>query len=336
MIRMALVGTGFIARVHAASIRGLPNARLAAVVSSSGEKGAKFAEEFGARLYPSLEALFAAGEIDAVDICTPTCLHADMVVAAAAAGKHVLCEKPIALSLAEADRMTKAVEKSGVEAMIGHTMRFWPEYVRTKELIDSGAMGRPLSASCERLAAMPDWHKGGWAFDEKKGGGASIDLHIHDLDYLIWIFGNPRSVHSLGVHNEKLGGFYHISSCIEFDGGTSATAVGGWGFTGSFPFTAGFRILCEKGSVEWTMRAGKNIEERFQKPKVAVYRQDGTTEELTVSGDDAYALECRYFVDCLEKGREIESATLKDARKALALALAATESAAKRKTVAIR
>jgi len=336
MIKVALVGTGFIAKVHAASIRSLPNARLSAVVSSSGEKGARFAEEFGARLYPNLDSLFARGEVDAVDICAPTCLHADMVIAAAVAGKHILCEKPIALSLGEADRMIRDVEKSRVKAMIGHTIRFWPEYVRTKELIDSGELGKPLSASCERLAAMPDWHKGGWAFDASKSGGASIDLYINDLDYLIWIFGEPRSVHAHGVHDAKLGGFYHISSSIEFAAGSSAAAaIGGWGFTGSFPFTAGFRILCEKGAVEWTMRAGKNIEERSQKP-VTVYRQDGTTGELKVSGEDAYALECKYFVDCLEKGRSIESATLKDARKALVLALAATESARKKKTVVIR
>ena len=225
MMRIALVGTGFIAKVHAASIRNLPNARLTAVVSASGEKGSKFAEEFGAKLYPSLDSLFESGEVDAVDICTPTYLHADMVVAAAAARKHILCEKPIALSLKDADRMIRAVEQNRVKAMVGHTLRFWPEYVATKEILDSGELGKPLSASCERLAAMPDWHKGGWGFDARKSGGASVDLHIHDLDYLIWIFGNPRSVHALGVWDEKLGGFYHISSCIEFAGGTSATAM---------------------------------------------------------------------------------------------------------------
>jgi predicted dehydrogenase len=336
VIRIALVGTGFIAKVHAASIRSLPNARLTAVVSSSAEKGLNFAREFGAKLYPSLGSVLAGGDVDAVDICTPTYLHADMVVAAAAAGKHILCEKPIALSLTDADRMIKAVEKNGVKAMSGHALRFWPEYVKTKEILDSGELGKPLSASCERLAATPDWHKGGWGFDVKKGGGASVDLHIHDLDYLIWIFGNPRSVHSLGVHDEKLGGTYHISSCVEFDGGKYATAVGGWGFTASFPFTAAFRILCEKGSVEWMFRAGKNIEERSQKAMVAVYRQDGTTRELSVSGEDAYYLECKYFVDGLEKGQDIAIATLTDARKALALALAATESANRKETVFIR
>jgi UDP-N-acetylglucosamine 3-dehydrogenase len=337
VIQIALVGTGFIAKVHAESIRKLPNARLAAVVSSDRERGTQFAAKYGATVYPSLDALLAAGgDVDAVDICAPTYLHADMVEAAAAARKHILCEKPIALSLNDADRMIRAVEKNAVKSMIGHTLRFWPEYAKTKEIIDRGDLGKPLSAFCERLAATPDWHKGNWGFDTKKSGGASVDLHIHDLDYLIWIFGDPRVVNARGVYDERLGGFYHINSCIEFAGGTSATAIGGWGFGGSFPFTAAFRVLCEKGSIEWIFRAGKNIEERSHTAKLTIYGQDGKTVEPSVSGEDAYYLECKYFVDCLDQGRNIEIGTLRDSRTALALALAATESARKKKTVTIR
>lgn len=336
MINMALVGTGFIGKVHAESIKRLPNAKLTAVVSGSGEKGAAFAKEYGAKVYPNLEALFAEGDADAVDICAPTCLHADMAIAAASAGKHVLCEKPIALTLADADRMIKAVAKYKVKAMVGHTMRFWPEYVKAKEIIESGELGKPLNAFCERLAATPDWHKGGWGFDERKSGGASVDLHIHDLDYLIWLFGTPRSVSALGVYDKNLGGVYHINSCIEFACGTSASVIGGWGFSSTFPFTMSFRIFCEKGTVEWLFRAGKNIEERSRKAKLTVYKKDGTTSEPSVGDDDAYFLECKYFVDCIEGGKDIEIATLADARKALNLALAATESVKKKKMTAVR
>jgi predicted dehydrogenase len=333
MARVALVGTGFIGEVHANAYSGIENGELAAVISTSKERGPAFAKKHGANYYPNLPEAVKKEKLDCVDICTPTNVHADMVVEAAELGLHVLCEKPLALTLADVDRMIEAVRRNGVKGMAGHTLRFWPEYVKAKEIVDSGELGQPLHAFCTRLAATPDWHKNGWGMNEKAGGGASVDLHIHDLDFLIWLLGKPKLVNAVGVNDARLGGVSHISTSISFAAGPTAVAEGGWAFSSSFPFTMAFRVLCEKGTVEWTFRAGKNIENRADKAKVFVYKNDGTTEVLDVPDADAYTVQCRYFVDCVDANREIENATLQDGRNALELALAATRSAKELRTV---
>jgi len=335
MIKVAIVGAGFIGNVHANSYNQIDNADVIAIVDSVEEKGKKLAKQFNANFYTDIDGLLKREDIDSVDICTPTFMHADMVKKVASAGKHVFCEKPIALSLKEADDMIETARKNNVKAMSGHVIRFWPEYVKAKEIVDSGQLGEPLHAFCERLAVTPDWHEGNWGFNEKYSGGASVDLHIHDLDYLIWLFGKPALVKAQGVYNEKLGGLVHIATNIEFENGKSGLAEGGWGFSGSFPFTMVLRILCEKGSIEWTFRAGKNIEERSQKANLIVYKSDGSIDEPKVEQEDGYLLECKYFIDCLEDNKDIEIATLEDGRNALELALAATKSAKEGKTIKI-
>jgi predicted dehydrogenase len=333
MVKVAVIGTGFIGEVHAKSYKQIENCSIAAIVSTTEEKGKRFAADFGALYFASLDDLIADGEVDCVDICTPTYLHADTAVAAAQAGKHILCEKPLALSLNDADRIMRAVRENNVRAMTGHTIRFWPEYAKAKEIIESGELGKPLHAFCERLAATPDWHKNSWVFNEELSGGAALDLHIHDLDYLIWLFGKPKLVSAEGVYNEKLGGVAHITTNIEFENGVSGFAEGGWAFSGTFPFTMVLRILCEKGTVEWTFRAGKNIEERSKKTNLIVYKDDGSILEPDVEEEDAYYRQCKYFIDCLDNDRPVENATLEDGRNALTLALAATKAAKKGKTI---
>ncbi len=256
-----------------------------------------------------------------------------MVLRCAEAGKHILCEKPLALTLRDVDKMIKAVRAHKVKAMAGHTLRFWPEYIKAKEIVDSGELGKPLHAFCQRLASTPDWHKNNWDFSEDKGGGASVDLHIHDLDYLIWLFGQPKLVSAAGVYKPDLGGVSHIGTNIVFQNGVTGFAEGGWTFKGAFPFTMALRILCEKGTIDWILRAGKNIEERSQKMSLRIYKEDGSVEEPEVEEEDPYFLECKYFIDCIDGDKPIENATFEDGRNALELALAATKAAKEQKQV---
>ncbi len=336
MVKIAVVGAGFIGEVHAKSLQKVENAEITAVVSSREKEGKEFADKYGARLYPDLDSVLEEGDIECVDLCTPTFTHEEMTIKSAEAGKHILCEKPLALSVKEIDRMIAAVKANGVKAMSGHTMRFWPEYVKGMEIIESGQLGKPLHAFGQRLAATPDWHKNNWDFNEKLGGGASIDLHIHDLDVLLWIFGRPVKVSAMGVYNPDLGGVAHITTNVEFSGGGVGFAEGGWIFKGAFPFTMVFRVLCEKGTVEWIFRAGKNIEERASRTNLIVYKADGTVEEPEVPDEDAYYRECKYFIDCVEQDKEIEIATFEQGREAVRLALAATQSAKQNKIIKIK
>lgn len=333
MVKVAIAGAGFIGRIHANCYKHISNANVVAVVDSIEGKSKKLAKQFDASFYSNLNDLLKNEDIDCVDICAPTFLHAGMVKEVANAGKHVFCEKPIALSLEEADEMIKIVKRNKVKAMVGHVLRFWPEYVKSKELIDSGELGDPLYAFCERLAVTPDWHENKWGLNKKYSGGVSIDLHIHDLDYLIWLFGRPHLIKSQGVYNPKLGDLVHIATSIEFKNGKSGLAEGGWGFIGNFPFTMVLRILCEKGVVEWIFRAGRNVEKRAQKSNLTVYKNDGSIHTLEVDQTDSYLLECKYFIGCIDNDLPIEKATLEDGRRALELALAAMKSAKERKVI---
>ncbi|MBL7123427.1 MAG: Gfo/Idh/MocA family oxidoreductase [Actinobacteria bacterium] len=333
MVNIAIIGAGFMGKTHAVAHREIDNSNIIAIVDRVEEKGKKLAEEFNAKFYLDIDNLLKDESIDAVDICVPTFVHKDLAIKAANAGKHILCEKPLTLSLEDADEMIEAVERNKVKAMVGHVLRFWPEYIKIREIVNSGKLGESLFGFCERILVPPDWFEENWGLNEKNSGGVPLDLHIHDLDYLIWVFGKPSIVSAQGVYNPKLGGIVHITTNIEFENGKSGFAEGGWGFTGDFPFTMVVRILCESGSIEWIFRAGKNIEERAQSAEVTIYEKDKSAYTIEVDQTDAYFLECKYFVDCIMNDNPIEKATFKDGRASLELALAARESAKEKKIV---
>lgn len=330
MIKVALIGIGYIGNAHLSALKQIGNAQLTAIVDYHEENGRKAAHENNAKYFKNIDELLKSDDIDCVDICVPTFAHAELAVKAANAGKHVLCEKPLTLSLNDADEMINAVKKNNVKAMTGHVLRFWPEYVKIKEVIDSGYLGRPLNAFCERLAVTPDWQIGAWDKSEKFSGGAAIDLHIHDLDLLIWLFGRPEIVKANGIltpENPKEGGFSHIFTSAQFGNGEAGFAEGGWSFKGSFPFTMAVRVLCEKGTIEWIFRAGKNIEERSQAANIKIYCNDGSTETIEVKQEDPFFKELSYFFDCIENDRQIQKATFEDGKASLEFALAAIKSA---------
>ncbi|HHT79109.1 MAG TPA: Gfo/Idh/MocA family oxidoreductase [Actinobacteria bacterium] len=330
MIKVALIGIGYIGNAHLSALKQIGNAQLTAIVDYHEENGRKAAQENNAKYFKNIDDLLKNADIDCVDICVPTFAHAELAIKAANAGKHILCEKPLALSLNDADDMINAAKQNNVKAMTGHVLRFWPEYVKIKEIIDSRYLGRPLNAFCERLAVTPDWQVGAWDKSEKFSGGAAIDLHIHDLDLLIWLFGKPEIVKANGIltpENPKEGGFSHIFTSAQFRNGEAGFAEGGWSFKGSFPFTMVVRVLCEKGTIEWVFRAGKNIEERSQAANIKIYSNDGSTETIEVKQEDPFFRELSYFFDCIENDRQIRKATFEDGKASLEFALAAIKSA---------
>lgn len=330
MIKAALIGIGYIGHAHLSALQQISNVKIAAIVDFNEENGKKIASENDAEYFKNIDELLKNSDVDFVDICVPTFTHAEIAIKAANAGKHVLCEKPLTLSLDDADRMIEAVKNNNVKAMTGHVLRFWPEYVKIKEIIDSGYIGKPLNAFCERICITPDWQVGAWDKNEKFSGGAAIDLHIHDLDFLIWLFGRPEIVKASGMltpENPKEGGLSHIFTSAQFKNGKVGFAEGGWSFKGAFPFTMAIRVLCEKATIEWIFRAGKNIEERDQAANIKIYGNDGSTEIIEVTQSDPFFNELSYFINCIEKDEPVRKATFEDGRASLEFALAAIKSA---------
>jgi predicted dehydrogenase len=335
MIKIGIVGAGFIGKIHANMCNKIKNASVVATVDKVERKAKDLANKFNTKFYSDIDMLLDNENVDVVAICTPTYLHAEMVKKVANAKKNIFCEKPLTLSMKKADEMVEIVKKNKIKAMVGQVLRFWPEYVKIKDIIESGNLGKPLHAFCERLCVVPDWTEDRWNIKEELSGGAALDLQIHDLDYLIYLFGKPSIVKSQGVYNPNLGGWAHMSTTTIFESGQCGLVNAGWIAKGEFPFTVSLRVFCENGVIEWIFRAGKNIEERMQQIPITIYKSDGSVYTEKVRQIDPYYLEWEYFIDCLENDKDISNATFEDARIALKLALASIESAKNMKVVRI-
>jgi UDP-N-acetylglucosamine 3-dehydrogenase len=196
-VRLAVIGAGLVAqRAHLPAYAAGAEAEVIALVSGRPETAERVAAQFGIpRVLRSWEEAVADPSIDAVDICTPNHLHAPIAVAAARAGKHVLVEKPMALSVAEADAMIAAARAAGVVLMVAHNLRFMPIYETIKRLVDEGTLGRLLAVRGAFMHAGPDEYWGAtsdWFWrPEQAGGGALLDMGIHLIDLVRWFVGRP-------------------------------------------------------------------------------------------------------------------------------------------------
>jgi predicted dehydrogenase len=190
-MRVGIAGAGMMGEVHAAAWRNA-GAILTGCVSMRSTQSADLAQRFGMASYPSYEELI--NNVDIVDICTPTEAHKSMVVEAAAAGKHVVCEKPIALTVRDAREMIDACAAAGVRFFICMVVRFFPQYRLAKELVVQGRVGKIGVLRLKRMAYPPTKPVENWYVDEARSGGMVLDLMIHDFDYARWLAGEAERV----------------------------------------------------------------------------------------------------------------------------------------------
>jgi predicted dehydrogenase len=190
-VRVGLVGSQFVSTIHAESLKRVPGAELFAVVSPTGDHAEQFARRHGVRHhFRDYRKFIEAPELDLVILGCPNDLHCEVTELAAAAGKHVACEKPLCMNLAEADRMIAACKKANVKLMYAEELCFTPKYVRLKRLLDEGALGRPY------LVKQSEKHDGphtAWFWDVKRsGGGVTLDMGCHAIEFFRWMLGKPR------------------------------------------------------------------------------------------------------------------------------------------------
>ncbi len=198
-LRWGLIGCGDIARKRVApALRDAPGSRLSAVSRRRPELAEEFARQFGAeKTYADWRDLLADPELDAVYVATPVSQHEEQTVAAAEAGKHALCEKPMALDVAACDRMIAAARANDVRLGVAYYRRFYPVRRRIAELIAGGALGKPVLAQInafERFDRKPDEPRS-WLLDRaQSGGGPMMDFGSHRIEVLLSLFGEPRAV----------------------------------------------------------------------------------------------------------------------------------------------
>jgi predicted dehydrogenase len=323
-MRIAILGAGFMGSTHARAFAQIEGVEVATIVATSPERGAPLAAELGATFTQSADDVYADPSIDGVSICLPTPWHREPTERAIAAGKHVLLEKPIALTLEDADALVDLSAKTDQIVMMAHVLRFWPEYVELAMRGLSGEFGAPVSAVAVRRQAFPAWSQ---LFSRPDlTGGAIIDMLIHDIDALNWLFGTPVAVATRGRKNPASGGWDQAQIMIEYAGGGSAVIDGGMLMPDSYRFTSSLQLLCERGAVEYDFRAGgRSLEEGEPTNRLTLFPETGSPEALSAEQVDPYLAECRYFVECIRAGVPADRATPADARVALAVALAARQ-----------
>lgn len=242
-VRIGLVGSGGMGKVHFVNCKEVAGAQVVALCSSSAQP-----EQWdNLPVYRSLSDMIAREQLDAVDICVPTYLHHDLVMQALEQGLDVICEKPIALSSAHAREMLDKAEAVGKHLYIAQVLQFTKEIQALHQLVESREYGDVLDASFERLSACPRWTAGGWLFDKEKSGLLPYDLHIHDLDIMVSLFGKPES---LSVHTCKGRGkdyAEHLRIAYHY-GKLQVNAEAAW-FNGDIPWTARWRVYFENAVV---------------------------------------------------------------------------------------
>jgi predicted dehydrogenase len=320
-MRIGILGSGFMGTTHARAYAKIPGVRIAAVSSRNLARAEKLAKEVGARATIDDRSIIDDPSIEAISITLPTHLHAEMTIAALKAGKHVLLEKPFALTAADCEDMIATEKETGRTLMVAHVLRFWGEYVSLVELVHSGKLGKPISAVAARLSQLPAWAD--WFLNPVWSGGAVLDLCIHDFDALNWLFGTPKSVYARGKQL-KPGLWNDIHALVDY-GDANGFVEGSEFMPQGYPFTAAMRVLCESGVIEFTFRAGGVSVEMGGGASLVVH-ETGKAYPLTAKPGDAYDNQASYFVDCMRKGIKPTLGTPEQARIAIATANAARRS----------
>jgi predicted dehydrogenase len=200
--------------------------------------------------YTDASALIAEAGVDLVDVCLPTYLHAHYTIEALEAGRHVLCEKPMALTLEDADRMVDASERAKRRLMIAQCVRFWPEYMHLRQVVREGTYGKLLSLNMYRIGGRPVWSPENWFLDPARSGGPIRDLHIHDVDYVHSLLGAPDRVQAVGRRSEPTGSYDVIHAVYSYDTGPQVHLHAGWSMA-QVPFQAGYDAWFERGFLRY-------------------------------------------------------------------------------------
>ncbi|HEV2127657.1 MAG TPA: Gfo/Idh/MocA family oxidoreductase, partial [Thermomicrobiales bacterium] len=248
-LRIAVLGAGFMGSTHARAYGTMDGVEVATICATSARRAEPLASELGCEWTEDIERTLADDSIDAVDICLPTPQHREATEAALRAGKHVLLEKPLALTMADAEAIVRAAETSNRVVMVAHVLRFWPEYVELKRIVDSGELGTPMYVNAVRRQPALNWMDAG-----PRGhltGGSLHDMLIHDFDAANWVLGKPDDAFARGDFNPANEAVDHAQVLVIYGSGTSATIEGGSMMPESYPFTSRFEVLCDNGAVEY-------------------------------------------------------------------------------------
>ncbi len=306
MIKIALVGFGGMGQVHFANYKKIQGCQVVATVNKS-PAGREKALEVGIAYYEDLETLLKNEEIDLVDICTPTYLHKTHVMKALEQGKHVMVEKPMALHIEDVLEMFAYAKEKGKQIYVAQVVQFTKETEVLRRFVESGELGLVLDGYFERVAGMPEWSQGNWLFDRHKSGVIPFDLHIHDLDLIISLFGSPQkySFTSSGGKEGEMKEQYRFT--YDFDD-FHLVAEAAW-YNVDFPFLARWRIYFERGLLVFD---GKNLTlyQKHLDPMVFDLSEEFVVSTgINLPPTGMFYRELSHFMECIKENRPSERVT---------------------------
>lgn len=336
-LKVGILGLGFMGKCHYGNYEKIKGVQVAAICDTdpvklsgdwsgiAGNIGAKGGQVdlTGISLYKNANALFADPEIDLIDITLPTYLHEEYAIAALAAGKHVICEKPMARTSAAAARIIAAAKRAQRQVFTAHCIRFWPEYAWLTEVVAKKKYGKLISAVFRRHSPLPTWGWENWLQDPKKSGLCALDLHIHDADFILHCFGTPKAIRSSGT-GFKSGRLDHVHTVYEYDGAL-ITAEGAWEYPTDYPFSMTFTAVFEKATV------ALHADGTFK-----IYPLKGKTADIKHPAGDGYFHELSEFVKCLRNNKPSTIITPEDARRSVRLIELEERSALTGKRIVVR
>jgi predicted dehydrogenase len=304
-LRGLIAGAGKMGYTHAAAYKKIKGVSIAGILDKDAGRASQFAAVFGGKPVTTWEEALRLSP-DFVDICLPTPFHKDAVLKCLQNGHDVICEKPLSTSLEDAMEIAGAVESSDRILMVAQVVRFWPEYAKLASIIRKGELNGIKSFTLSRYGARPDWSEGYWLLDDRKTGGILYDLCIHDIDFVIWLFGAPDRVyaHKSMIEPNYIG---YMDIDLEYEN-MYAHVEGGFAMPGQYPFTAGFRISDGHTAFEYVNRSGFGL---------LKYDDANGSETVPCEASDPYENELRYFLEHLKSGRKPDMCTARDAIRTL-------------------
>ncbi len=304
MIRVGILGFGFMGKVHFKNWNQLEDASVVSIcdlspikdlnVSGNIDVGGDPIDLDAVQIYNDLDSMLANEKLDVLSVTLPSHLHCEASIKALEAGIHVVCEKPMALDLNDCDKMIEAAQETGKHLFVAHCIRYWPAYRWLKRNHTSGSFGNLLSARFERLSVMPQWGAGSWMTDTSKSGGIALDLHIHDLDFILHLLGKTDTVESYGLAQGAVNPA-HIMTQLYYPG-KIVTATSSWMMPESFGFEMRYEVIFEDATVIYRSK---------QDAPLVVYPNNSEAFSPEGLAGDGYVAEIRAFADII-KGESTE------------------------------
>lgn len=317
-----MLGAGTMARTHLPGWAKTP-APMAGIYALDEVRARQLADQYQMRQFTSMDALLKA--VDVIDVCTPTHLHFEQVMQAVAAKKHIICEKPLALTVSDARQMVDACAQAGVMLLVAHVVRFFPEYAQAKQIVDRGDIGKVAVVRLTRCSFQPTRPIDNWFLDPAKSGGMMLDLMIHDFDYARWVAGEVESVYARSVRSRTPDASNdYCVAILRHTSGAISNVEGGWAYPPPM-FRTALEIAGDSGLIEHP--AGSSV------PLGVYLKQTGTSEAADVGipgsplAEDPYTTEIKHFYDVLTGKVQTPRVLASDGLAAVQIALAAIQSA---------